>query len=207
MGAVERLDEYLANQISFESIQDSDVKIIFKTAEHVFKSQYAEISGNDNHPEYDLSLIVFNYAKGLESYLDQMIWINLRKHVFTKFSEDGTCIEDDDVFSKIPDYFKMALSKYPDRRKTVSLGTWGNIDLSKNEKNQVAREINKYLKHRFGKDFEIIRNTCATIAPYRNLSGHKEVIRSPEEMIERRKKIIPAINAVIRIVSSKPSIS
>lgn len=205
--AIERLDEYLANQISFESIHDSDIRSIFKTAEHVFKSQYAEITGNNNQREYDLSLILFNYAKGLEAYLDQMIWISLRGHMFSFFSEDGSCIEDDDVFSKIPNHFKMALSKYPERRKTVSLGTWGNIDLTKKENNRVVREINKFLKQKYGKDFEIIRSTCATIAPYRNLGGHKEVIRSPEEMIERRNKMIPAINAVIRVVSSKTTVS
>lgn len=196
-----QLDEYLSDQISFESIQDSKVKSIFKTAEHLFRSQYADITLDCNRKNLDLSIILFNYGKGLEALLDTEVWTDLREYLFSKFSDDGTEIDDDELFSNIPFYFKMALSRNPEKRETVSLGTWAKINLAKKEEHPVVREINRYLKRRFSKNFETIRKSCELIAPYRNLSGHKEVITSPDEMIKRRKVIIPAINSVIQEVS------
>ncbi len=198
-----RVSKHLKTKISIESIDNPDVKIIFKNAEKMYHENLIEIIQKNNAELMDLSIILFNYGKGLESLLDAEVWSEIRQIMFEKYSDDGTCIDYGNLYSDLPFYFKGALSMYPETRESVHLGTWGKIILKKNEKHPVVRDINKYLKTRFSKDFEFIRYACEKTSPYRNHGAHKEVITSSDEFLKKREEIIPLINEAIRVVYSR----
>lgn len=200
---IKRVSEFLSTKISIESIDSSDVKIIFKNAERLFHENSFEIIQKNNERKIDLSIILFMYGKGLESLLDAEVWSDVRQIMFQKYSDDGTSIDYNNYFNDLPPYFKNALSMYPELRDSVYLGTWAKIDLKKREIHPVVRDINKYLKKRFSRDFEIIRVACETISPYRNIGAHTEIIISSEEFLKKREEIIPLINAAIHVVHSR----
>lgn len=188
------LDRYLEDHVRVESIKGCpDAKLSFKTADIEFFNVKYEYS-DDN---YDYSGILFKYAKGLESLLDEHIWSD----VVNKFRNDQRNKD-------IKDLWWIAPSLIPGKnRKTFSLGSWARLikirELSEqrtDDKPDLIGDILHYLLKNFGLDcLSQIQDICSDISDLRNYIAHGGVLNKTE-LNEIRNPLIIKLNELIHLL-------
>ena len=186
---------FLDEHISLESVKNHSARLSLKTAEREALELYRTIREGE---EFDFSPPLGYYGKGLEILLDAEVWSDIRQKVFEKFSLDDYVGIPDRLYTDLRNW-QGPLSRYPKSQKTVSLGTWGNIDLEKSNKHPVVDCIHSLLHERFGDKFSIVKDACAFLALYRNDAFHT-VVKGKDEVTEVRKKAIRHLNAVIHLL-------
>lgn len=189
------MGNFLDGHISLESIKNHAARLSLKTAEREALELYRTIREGE---EFDFSPPLGYYGKGLEILLDAEVWNDIRQKVFEKFSFDDYVGIPDRLYADLR-YWQGPLHRDPKSQKTVSLGTWGNIDLENSNKHPVIDCIYSLLHERFGDKFSIVKDACAFLAPYRNDAFHK-VVKGKDEVTEVRKTAIRHLNAVIHLL-------
>jgi len=168
------------NTLLIDRIADEDIRDIFRSVE---KMAFDYLRGN---PPPDVSVILIEYSKGLETMLHRKVSIYftplVEKYTKVKFSFD--CGKKFGVLKK---------------NQSITLGTWERIieDFSTEPKEPDTSDFKNVLTTHITKDtLEVIKKACKFIAPERNPVSHTEM-RDMNYVLQRRKDIIGLINRVI----------
>lgn len=190
-GLKEKFNRLKKDTINFNKIKDDDIKKFFMSAERLV----LDLSKSINEDEFDFTMALVSYGKGLESMLHIKISEPLRKKIQKKHG-----ILDNDQCNYLPHSLQKILGK---EEKTISLGSWPYImnDCKKYIKNPIVRECRDYFAGKLNKDKDIIFNSSKVVSDYRNGSAH-HTSKTIDEIMGDRKIIVDKINDVINVFYS-----
>ena len=191
-----KIDAFLTNFLSYESITDEEIKTVFKSAETRVLDLYSKIdesSGFDFGPEIGL------YAKGIEMILGEKIVPFVKAAVIKKYN----IIHPQDVWRSpvngVP--FKNIFNPVGTNTGSIALGQWA--EMGSHIENPINQEILDLCKQKYGDDFErIVISACQKIYKERNQSSHNK-IKTKKEVLDKRKEIIEPVNKLITLFYSK----
>ncbi|WP_342304929.1 hypothetical protein [Methanolobus sp. ZRKC5] len=185
----EKYNHLKKDTINFNKIKDGDVKKFFMSAERLV----LDIPKSVNEDEFDFTIALVSYGKGVESLLHKKVSINLRKKIHKKhgFPIPG------DLFRNLPASLKNILGK---KDMTITLGSWPYVfdDCKKYSFNPIAEEANNYFLARFNKKKNIVFESCKTVSNYRNGSAHY-TSKAMDEIMKDRKIIVEQVNNLIDV--------
>nr|WP_321353144.1 hypothetical protein [uncultured Methanoregula sp.] len=192
-----KIDAFLFNYLSYESVTDEDVKTVFRSAETRVLDLYNKIdasTGFDFGPEIGL------YAKGIEMLLDVKVVPLVKKVIVKKYN----ILQSQDLwkspFDKIP--FKNVFDPNKAEPESIALGQWAKIRFFK-EKSQINKDIYDLCIESYGENFEkIVLLACEKIYKERNESSHNK-IKTKQDVLDKRKEIIEPINNLIDLFYTK----
>jgi len=181
------------NTINFNDIEDEEVKRFFMSAERLLLDLPKSVKEN----EFDFTMALVSYGKGLESLMHKEVSLPLRKKIQRKY---GTPISDKN-FNNLPYTLKNILGK---DERTIPLGSWQYIldDCKKDNNNPIIKEARDYFAGKLNKNKMVIFESCRNVSDYRNGSAHY-TSKTMDEIMEDRKNIIEQINNVIGALNSK----
>jgi tetratricopeptide (TPR) repeat protein len=187
-GLKEKYNRLKKDTINFTKLKDDDVTKFFMSAERLT----LDLSKSINEDEFDFTMALVSYGKGLESMLHNKISRPLRKKIHKKHG-----ILDDDQYGSLPYSLKKILGQ---KEKTISLGSWQYItdDCRKYSKNTIVRECRDYFAGKLNKDRNIIFDSSKVVSDYRNGSAH-HTSKTIDEIMDDRKVIVDKINNVIDV--------
>ena len=187
-GLKEKYNRLKKDTINFTKLKDDDVTKFFMSAERLT----LDLSKSINEDEFDFTMALVSYGKGLESMLHNKISRPLRKKIHKKHG-----ILDDDQYGSLPYSLKKILGQ---KEKTISLGSWQYItdDCRKYSKNPIVRECRDYFAGKLNKDRNIIFDSSKVVSDYRNGSAH-HTSKTIDEIMDDRKVIVDKINNVIDV--------
>lgn len=199
--------EFGHDKINFNKITDEDVEKYFLTAERIV----LEFAKSIDDKEFDFSMSLVGYGKGLETMLHNRISKPFRN---TIHKEHGTPIEGcrgikEDLWygnknKKIPGVIEkkstlrniLGIEEY-----TIPLGSWKFIfkDCRPDSKNEIIKKAHDYFSRELNTNRKSIFDACNIISEYRNGASHY-TSKSKNEILTDRKEIIEHINNVINVL-------
>lgn len=187
-GLKEKYNRLKKDTINFNKLKDDGVTKFFMSAERLT----LDLSKSINEDEFDFTMALVSYGKGLESMLHNKVSSPLRKKIHKKHG-----ILDDDQYAGLPHSLKKILGK---KEKTISLGSWQYImnDCRKYSKNPIVRECRDYFAGKLNKDKDIIFDSSKVVSDYRNGSAH-HTSKTIDEIMDDRMVIVDKINNVIDV--------
>lgn len=193
----EKFSQLKKNTINFTDIKDNDIKKFFMSAERLV----LDVSKSVNEDEFDFTMALVSYGKGLESLLHKEVSKPLRNKIHSRY---GSPISSN-YFVSLPKSLKNILGE---KERTITLGSWSYImeDCNKKKLNPVINDSRDYFAGKLNKNKDIIFDSCRTVSEYRNGSAHY-TSKSMDEILEDRKMIVEQINKVIGILCSRGSIN
>ena len=199
---MEEMGAFLDDNLSLESIKCYHARLSLKTAEREALNLYRSI---DDKEEFDFSPPLGYYGKGLEILLNEEVWADVRKKVLDDFSTETDYGIQDKLYSNLPRIWKTGLlTKYKDRQKSISLGTWARIDVDGINGHPVIDSVTNYIKQKVGSEYKIIKDACEFLAPHRNDVFHKSV-KGKQEVLKLRCEAVQHLNAVIELIYGSES--
>lgn len=191
-----KIDAFLFNYLSYESITDEDVKTVFRSAETRVLDLYNKI---ENSAGFDFGPEIGQYAKGIEMLLDVKVVPLVKKVIIKKYN----ILQSQDLwkspFDKIP--FKNVFDPNKSEPGSIALGQWAKMRFFK-EKSQINKEIYDLCIETYGENFEkIVLVACEKIYKERNESSHNK-IKTKQDVLDKRKEIIEPINNLIDLFYS-----
>ncbi|WP_209615791.1 tetratricopeptide repeat protein [Methanolobus bombayensis] len=186
----EKYNRLKKDTINFNKIKDDNIKKFFMSAERLV----LDIPKSVNEDEFDFTMALVSYGKGVESLLHKKVSIKLRKKIHKKH---GFPIPDD-YFRNLPASLKNILGK---KDRTITLGSWPYIfdDCKNYSFNPIVEEANNYFLARFHKNKNIVFKSCKTVSDYRNGSAHY-TSKTMNEIMKDRKIIIEQVNNIIDVL-------
>ena len=188
----DKYSELGTDNINFKKITDEDVKRYLSSAERMV-IKLNDTSDDDN---FDFSLSLVSYGKGLETMLHNRISRPLRTKIHKKYSPP------------IPDSLSKPLryslkNIFGVKEKTIQLGSWKYIlkDCRSKSNNEIIKTSRDYFAGKLNKNKDMIFNACNVISEYRNGASHY-TSKSKDEILVARKEIIEHINKVIGVLYS-----
>lgn len=193
---IDGLNELLDNRISLKSIDNSEAKKSFISAERLFSEFYLKQGKNES---LDFSGYHYHLFKGVEIITHQKVGLPLRKAVLDKFgAKNGSGIPGKDY--KNLSVWKGLLTIYPDKIQTASLGTLGRIiEKEQCSENKIMKFIYTSLREKFNEDLDLLVDAWKMMAPERNKIDHISV-QDKVDMLKMRKEFVDYANEVIRIL-------
>lgn len=182
----EKYNRLKKDTINFNDIKDDDVKKFFMSAERLVM----EISDSVNEDEFDFTMALVSYGKGLESLVHKEVSKPLRNKIHKKYGRIS-----DKLFKQLPSSLKHILGE---KERTITLGSWQYIinDCKKNISNPIVKESRDHFEGKLNKNKNIIFDSCKTVSDYRNGSAHY-TSKTMDEIIKDRKIIVEHVNNVI----------
>jgi tetratricopeptide (TPR) repeat protein len=174
--------------INFIKLNDDDVTKFFMSAERLT----LDLSKSINEDEFDFTLALVSYGKGLESMLHNNISQPLRKKIHKKHG-----VLDKNQIKSLPYSLQQILGK---KEKTISLGSWQYVmkDCRKYINNPIVVECRNYFAGKLNKNKDIIFASSKVVSDYRNGSAH-HTSKTIDEIMGDRKVIVDKINNVIDV--------
>ena len=187
-GLKEKYARLKKNTINFTKLKDVDVTKFFMSAERLT----LDLSKSINEDEFDFTMALVSYGKGMESMLHNKISKPLRKKIHTKY---GTLSKQ--KVRSLPSSLQQILGQ---KEKTISLGSWSYImnDCKKYIKNPIVRESRDYFAGKLNKNRDIIFDSSKVVSDYRNGSAHY-TSKTIYEIMADRKVIVEKINNIIDV--------
>lgn len=189
----EEYNELSKDNINFKKIKDEDVKNYFLSAERII----LEFADSLDEGEFDFSLSLVSYGKGLETMLHNRISKPLRKKILKEYN--GTPLADKYFYKYGPNSLPSSLrSILGIKEKTINLGSWQYILDDCNAKNRIdiVRKSQDYFAGKLNRNKEMIFSACKIISEYRNGAAHF-TSKPKDEILNIRKEIIEEINKVV----------
>jgi len=151
-----------------------------------------DLSKSINEDEFDFTMALVSYGKGLETMLHSKISKPLRKKIHEKHG-----ILDDDQYGSLPYSLQKILGN---KERTISLGSWQHVmkDCRKYIQNPIVRECRDYFAGKLNKDKAIIFESSKVVSDYRNGSAH-HTSKTMDEIMDDRRVIVDKINNVIDV--------
>jgi tetratricopeptide (TPR) repeat protein len=187
-GLKEKYNDFKKITINFINLKDDDVAKFFMSAERLT----LDLSKSINEDEFDFTMALVSYGKGLESMLHSKISKPLRKKIHKKYG-----VLDNDQYGGLPNSLQNIIGK---KERTISLGSWQYImkDCRKYIKNPIVRECRDYFAGKLNKNKDIIFESSKVVSDYRNGSAH-HTSKTVDEIMDDRKVIVDKINNVIDV--------
>lgn len=188
----EEYNELGKDNINFTKIKDEDVKNYFLSAERII----LEFANSLDEEEFDFSLSLVSYGKGLETMLHNRISKPLREKIHKEYRTPLA----DKYFNKYgSNYLPFSLrSILGIKEKTINLGSWQYIlgDCNAKNKIDIVRKSQDYFAGKLNKNKKMIFSACKIISEYRNGAAHF-TSKPKDEILNIRKEIIEEINKVV----------
>lgn len=187
-GLKEKYNHLKKDTINFIKLNDGDVTKFFMSAERLT----LDLSKSINEDEFDFTMALVSYGKGLESMLHNNISKPLRKKIHKKYG-----ILSKQKVRSLPSSLQQILGQ---KEKTISLGSWSYImnDCKKYIKSPIVRESRDYFAGKLNKNRDIIFDSSKIVSDYRNGSAHY-TSKTIDEIMADRKIIVDKINNVIDV--------
>lgn len=175
--------------INFIKLKDEDVTKFFMSAERLT----LDLSKSINEDEFDFTMALVSYGKGLESMLHNKISKQLMKKIHKKYG-----VLDDHECNGLPYSLQNILGK---KERTISLGSWQHImkDCRKYIKNPIVKECRDFFAGKLNKNKDVIFESSKVVSDYRNGSAH-HTSKTVDEIMDDRKVIVDKINNVIDVL-------
>ena len=185
-------NELIKDNINFKKIKDEDVKNYFLSAERII----LEFADSIDEGEFDFSLSLVSYGKGLETMLHNRISKPLREKIHKEYRTPLA----DKYFDKygsnnLPFSLRSILGI---KEKTINLGSWQYVLGDCNAKNRIdiVRKSQDYFAGKLNRNKKLIFDACNIISEYRNGAAHF-TSKPKDEILIIRKEIIEQINKVV----------
>jgi len=182
--------------LNIDSRLQERLRRILYEGERLYQS-YLETS---NTEELDVSSVILQYSKFVESSLDHYIAYPFFQSII---AEEGWSIQNsfwprsDQIFHK----YKLAIEK--NNRKQLTLGQWEFIIERFEEQRSTGNSslMEKYFDENKDStiDKECILDVCSTLKTIRNPVIHKDIIEL-DELMQKRPDIIQKINLLINLL-------
>ena len=196
---MKELDALSRKQLNLNSIKDGNVKKPLFSAEKLIISDFKKMEHID---ERDFSTALQFYGKALENMLDIQVSGKIRETIYRN-PKFGVCVTEkyNHFHGKyFPPYLKSMLNN--NYKNSIGSMGWKKIIeyINDNSRNPVYQKFKDELKHQYSvEELEKIKYACGMIGEYRNSSAHKD-IKTYDEVINIREKIVLHLNNVIYIL-------
>ena len=187
-----KYSELGTDNINFKKITDEDVKRYLSSAERMA----IELKDTSDDDDFDFSLFLVSYGKGLETMLHNKISKPLRYKIHKKYNTP--------IPSPLFKPLRYSLKNiFGVKEKTIQLGSWKYIlkDCRSKSNNEIIKTSRDYFAGKLNKNKDMIFNACNVISEYRNGASHY-TSKSKDEILVARKEIIEHINKVIGVLYS-----
>jgi|GEM_PF-4698709 tetratricopeptide (TPR) repeat protein len=202
---------FFANDsLLLKKINNRQVLETLETAEYIF----FDVSSQNKHKNFDYSLALVEYGKGLETLMHDFISVKLRNKIFIcmstpidkKYWYGGGKEGPEPLTPELRNILGI------EKERTISLGQWKPLILDvfttdiEIIQNPYIKDSYYFLESFMTKDeWNDVVEACAIMSEYRNGSAHygkKEF----KDIIYERKEIVEEINKVISIIHSLENI-
>lgn len=193
-------DSLLLNKINNRQVVET-----LETAECIF----FDVSSQNKHKNFDYSLALVEYGKGIETLMHDFISVKLRNKVFSNQPEPVNNKywygKEEEEIKSLPPELRNVLGL---EERTITLGQWKPLilevfytDIEKIQ-NPYVRDSYEFLEGFMNKsEWYTIIEACAKLSNYRNGAAHygkKEF----KDIIPERKEIVVEVNNVISVFNS-----
>lgn len=176
------------NVINLRGVRNEESRRILYSAERMFQNLVTE------RKYIDISVILVEYAKGVESMLHNEVSISVAEELKGKYGEPNGQIST----KRLPYHLRMLLSD----GRSISLGTWAKAfeEIDEEASNPIASDFKALLRIRFSEeDIVSLREICSEMSARRGPSAHLGT-KDKDDMVSIREEVIDHTNKAIDII-------